>query len=84
MKRTNQSNGLIEVPSMQQSVIKSEHSFRPQIQKKSQQLKRDKPIDEHLYEDFKERQIKKIAAVHGQQVEIHHRVATVQNNLLSS
>lgn len=29
MKRTNQSNGLIEVPSMQQSVIKSEHSFKP-------------------------------------------------------
>jgi hypothetical protein len=78
MKRTNQSNGggILEqtAPPLQQSVIKSEHSFKPQIHKKSQQLKRDKPIEEHLYEDFKERQIKKIAAVHGQQAQIQEKV----------
>ena len=66
MKRTNQSNGgQLEASALQQSIIKSEHSFKPQIHKKSQQLKRDKPIQDHLYEDFKEREIKKIAAVHG-------------------
>lgn len=86
MKRTNQSNGgLLDAtaPILQQSIIKSEHSFKPQIHKKSQQLKREKPIEEHLYEDFKERQIKKIAALHGQQAQIQQKVTVTQGNLLS-
>ena len=66
MKKTNQS--INEAGPMQQSVIKNEHSFKPHIQKKSQEIRRDKPIQEHLYEDFKERQIKKMAALHGQQM----------------
>lgn len=35
--------------------IRHENSFRPLIQKKSQLLKREKSIDQHLYEDFIER-----------------------------
>jgi len=34
------------------------HTFKPQIHKKSQLLKRDKSIEEHLYEDFLERRKK--------------------------
>lgn len=30
-------------------------TFKPQIHKKSQNIKRDKPIQQHLYEDFIER-----------------------------
>jgi hypothetical protein len=43
----------------------SNYTFRPQIQKKSQLLKRDKPVEQHLYEDYIERRKKKEIAVQG-------------------
>lgn len=58
-------------------------TFKPQIQKKSQNLKRDKSIDAHLYEDYLERRKKQELVVQGMEAHYQQRVAHQGTKVLS-
>ena len=49
---------LVQKENQQPHDENSTSTFRPQIQKKSKRLRRDKPIQDHLYEDALKRKIK--------------------------